>query len=565
MASPNFGVGFVGDPNPASVGFAESIPTCTSGIPITRDFDLSPDCIEMLHSPLQNQTNMDQKLLEANLIGDLAEMRNGALGYALGLSHRENSFTYTPDNLIRNGSLAETVAGTFPNTISQGKFDVSEIYGELLIPIIADGPPGVESFSVELGGRISEWSMPQVDKVETYKALIDWTIVPRYRLRGGFNRAMRAPNLAELFLGRSQVFQSQPTLYGDQCSQNSSLVGPFSATAAISGAAQAAHTLAICRALMGPTGAFEYYDNRLITDQPTNTGFFITAGTQNSFGNPNVREEQADTFTLGMVMDVHENWTLTVDYYTIEIEDMIAIESPDTAYERCLSLALNPTGDPTSPACVQVTRSPFNGGVSNLDLTFTNQGKATVSGVDLQLNGTRMLENGGLNFAFVANYNIESETQDRPGLSTIDWAGTRGCALQIQCQQYDYRLFSTVNYARGPWTATLRHQFFPSLKDATFAEGALGIPNPLGNINDSYQLFYVGGSFSFRDQYTLSFGIENLLDEEPPLVGGNPNNARFPIPPSPIVAVGTANFGAGGSAVYEPLGRRGFVGFSMSF
>jgi outer membrane receptor protein involved in Fe transport len=316
---------------------------------------------------------------------------------------------------------------------------------------------------------------------------------------------------------------------------------------------------------MGTTGAFEYYDNRPITDQPTNTGFFITAGTQNSFGNPNVREEQADTFTLGMVMDLHENWTLTVDYYTIEIDDMIAIESPDTAYERCLSLALNPTGDPTAPPCALIVRNSFNGGASNLDLTFTNQGKATVSGVDLQLNGMKMLGNGGLNFNIVANYNLASETQDRPGLSTIDWAGTRGCALQIQCQQYDYRLFSSVNYFTGPWTVTLRHQFWPSLLDATYAEGAAGNPNPLGNINDSYQLFSLAGTYAFRDRYTLSFGIENLLDEEPPLVGGNPNNARFPIPPSPVVSVGTANFGAGGSAVYEPLGRRGFVGLSMSF
>jgi outer membrane receptor protein involved in Fe transport len=564
MASPNYGVGFVGDPNPASVGFAEGIPTCTSGIPITRDFDLSADCIEMLHSPLQNQTLVDQNIVEGNLVGDLLEMRSGPLGYAVGLSYRENSFTYLPDNLIRNGSLAETVAGTFPNTVSDGEFDVSEIYGELLIPLIADGPPGVEAFSLELGGRISAWSMSQVDQVETYKALIDWTIMPRYRLRGGFNRAMRAPNLGELFLGRSQVFQSQPTAYGDQCSQNT-LVGPFSANPAVSGAAQAAHTLPICRALMGPTGAFEYYDNRPITDQPLNVGPFITAGTQNSFGNPNVREEQADTFTLGVVMDFHDNWTLTVDYYTIEIEDMIAIESPDTAYERCLSLALNPTGDSTSPACLQVTRNPFNGGVSNLDLSFTNQGKAKVEGVDLQLNGTLMVANGGWNLSFVANYNLASETQDRPGLSTIDWAGTRGCALQIQCQQYEYRLFSTVNYFRGPWTATLRHQYWPSLKDATYAEGLSGPPNPLGNINDTYQLFYAGGSFSFNDRYRLTFGIENLLDEEPPLVGGNPNGPRFPVPPSPIVSVGTANFGAGGSAVYEPLGRRYFVGMSMNF
>jgi outer membrane receptor protein involved in Fe transport len=564
LASPNYGAGFVGDPNPFATGFAEGIPTCTSGIPIVRQFNMSSDCIEMLHAPLQNQTNVDQSILEANLVGDLIEMNAGPLGYALGLSYRENSYRYTPDNLIRNGSTADTIAGTFPNTISGGEFDVSEIYGELLIPIVSDGPRGVEHFNIELGGRVSDWSISQVDKVETFKALIDWAITPNYRIRGGFNRAMRAPNLGELFIGRSQVFQSQPTLYGDQCSQNAG-VGPFSANPAISGQAQADHTYAICRLLMGQTGAEEYYDNRPITDQPTNTGFFVSAGTQNSFGNPNVYEEQADTFTLGVVMDFLENYTLTVDYYNIEIEDMIAIESPDTVYQQCLSLQFNPGGDPNSAACSRISRNQFSGGASNLDLTFTNQGRAEVAGVDLQLNWGRMFSTGGLNVSVVANYNLKSEIQDRPELATIDYAGTRGCGLQIQCQQYDYRLFSTVNYFRDAWSVTLRHQYWPSLLDATYADGVIGTPNPLGSIDESYQLWYLGASYSISDRYTLRFGIENLLDEEPPRVGGDPNNARFPIPPSRLVVTGLANFGAGGSAVYEPLGRRGFVSMTMDF
>ncbi len=564
MATPNYGVGFVGDPNPFSTGFAEGIPTCTSGMPIVRNFNMSEDCIEMLHAPLQNQTNVDQQILEANLIGDLIDMPAGPLGYAVGLAHRENSYRYIPDNLIRNGSTADAIAGTFPNTISGGKFDVSEIYGELLIPIVADGPAGIQSFTVELGGRVSDWSIPQVEQVTTYKALVDWTIAPRYRLRGGFNRAMRAPNLGELFLGRSQAFNAQPVLYGDQCSQNSR-VGPYSGNPAVSGEAQAARTVEICRALMGSTGAFEYYDNRPITDQLTNTGFFVSAGTQNSFGNPNVREEQADTFTLGVVMDFLDDWSLTVDYYTIEIEDMIALESPDTVFERCLSLELNPAGDPTTPACMQIVRNQFTGNRANIDLTFTNQGKATVSGVDFQLNGTKMLGDGGLNVNIVANYNLESTTQDRPGLSELDWAGTRGCALQIQCQQYDYRIFSSVSYFRGPWSLTLRHQFWPSLLDASYAEGVTGPVNPLGTIDESYQLFYVGGSYTFGENYTLTVGIENLFDENPPRVGGDPNNSRFPIPPSHMVVVGNANFGAGGSPVYEPLGRRAYVTLSMNF
>jgi iron complex outermembrane recepter protein len=563
IASPNYGVAFVGDPNPASVGFAEGIPTCTTGMPIVRDFLPSEDCVKMLHAPLQNQTDVTQTVVEANLVGNLAEMRAGPLAYALGATRRENGYEYLPDNLLQNNSLAETVAGTFPNTDSRGEFDVSELYGELLIPLISNGPRGVEHLNLELGGRISDWSMPQVNDLQSYKALIDWAITPRYRVRGGFNRAHRAPNLGELFIGRSQRFASLPYVFGDQCSQNHQQ-GPFSANPAVAGPEQAAQTEAICRALMGPTGAFEYYDNRPVTDQPDGLGFFSNPGTQNTSGNLNVSEEKADTLTLGVVMGFLENWTLTVDYYQIEIDDMIALASPDSVFETCLSVARNPTGSPNAPACQQITRNPFSGGAANIDLSFTNQGRAKVSGVDLQLNWARMFGSGGLNLNMVANYNLKSETQDRPDLNTIDWAGTSGCGLQIQCQGYDYRMFTTASYMKGPWSVTLRHQFWPSILDASFADGVGATPNPLGNV-EAYQLFYLGGSYSFGDKYTLRFGIENLFDKDPPFTGGNPNSARFPTPPQRVISRGLLDFGQGGSAVYDPLGRRGFISMTMDF
>src|SRR5690606_20118171 len=270
--------------------------------------------------------------------------------------------------------------------------------------------------------------------------------------------------------------------FGDQCSQNNQ-VGPFSANPAVAGAAQAAHTEAICRAIMGQGGASAYYDLRPISEQP-DPG---SPGALNSFGNPNLQEEQADTFTLGVVMDFLNDWTLAVDYYTIEIKDMIALIGPDTVYETCISLSKNPTGDPTTAACRQLIRNPADGEATNIDLNFTNQGRAKVSGLDLQLNWTRMLANGGLNVNMVANYNILSETQDRPDVNTVDHAGTDGSALQIECQGYDYRLFTTVNYFRGSWSVTLQHQFWPAILDGTYAQGLppSTVPDPYGGVKDS--------------------------------------------------------------------------------
>ncbi|HLF12218.1 MAG TPA: TonB-dependent receptor, partial [Gammaproteobacteria bacterium] len=543
MASPNYGQNAIFDPNPEIVGFAESIATCTSGLPIIDTRAVTSDCAVMLSPDLKNKREVTQSILEANLVGDLAEMPAGPLQYALGATYRENGYSFEPDNLSQNQNFIDPIAGLFPNEDSFGEFDVSEIYGELLIPLASGSAVG--DFNLELGGRLSDWSMPQVDQVTTYKALIDWSMTPRYRLRGGYNRALRAPNLGELYSGRTQIFGGVPSVFGDQCSELN-VAAPVGVGNPNISQAQRDQSRAICVAKMGTLGAQTYYiDNAAF--QPTVGG----VGIQNGTGNPNLREEAADTFTIGMVMDFHENWTLIVDYYSIEIEDMIAIESGDSVYQRCLGIGENSAGDPNTPACQLIFRNPSSGAAANIDLIYTNLGLAKMEGIDFQVNWSRMLANGGFNMNMVANYVLASETRDRPDLSTTDWAGTDGCSLQIECQGYDYRVFTTFNYFRGDWNFSLRHQFWPALDDGTCITAPTSPGCIYGGVQEDYQLFAVSASYTFNDKYTLRFGIENLLDEEPPCIDPNPLNAAYPIP-----CVRGQGFGFD-AATYDPLGRRG--------
>ena len=321
LASPNFGHGFIGDPNPYVTGFAESIATCTSGFPVLQIFTISKDCITAVSPDLKNKENIKQTVLEGNLTGDLAQMKAGSLSYALGVDHREDSYSFEPDNLSQNQNFIDPIAGLFPNENSGGKYNVNELYGELLVPIIAKGPKGVEHFNLELGARTSDWSIPGVKELTSYKALVDWGFTQKYRFRGGINRAHRAPNLGELFSARTQIFGGPASAYGDQCSQvNSS--GPFSANAAISGNAQAAQTLAICKALMGTLGTSTFYGTpNPVVGTVVNTSQMTAGGTgiQNQLGNKNLSEEDSDTLTIGVVMDIAKDWQLAVDFYNIEI------------------------------------------------------------------------------------------------------------------------------------------------------------------------------------------------------------------------------------------------------
>ncbi len=135
---------------------------------------------------------------------------------------------------------------------------------------------------------------------------MDWGISPRYRIRGGWNRAFRAPNLGELYITRTQVFGGFGTR--DWCSTNLDARVAFSATANKAGsgsAQQVAQSQAICQQLMGVQGSDFYYSPSRTQDTVGGTGV------SNTFGNTNLREEQADTFTLGVAMDILEDFRLT--------------------------------------------------------------------------------------------------------------------------------------------------------------------------------------------------------------------------------------------------------------
>ena len=307
---------------------------------------------------------------------------------------------------------------------------------------------------------------------------------------------------------------------------------------------------------MGTTGAFEYYDNRLLGQQPT----VGNTGVSNSFGNRNLREERADTYTLGMVMDVHENVTLTVDWYEIEIQDMIALEGPDAIYQRCLSLAFNPAGDPNTQACQLVNRDPANGAPSNVDRTFTNQGRAVMSGVDVQIDWMRDLWGGQFGLNSVANFGLKSITQDRPDLAEVENAGVNSCSLQIQCQRYDYRVFSTLSFFKGAWNASLRHQYWPELEHNTCALAPTSDACLYSSYPDQH-LFSATFGYTFAEKYRLSLGIENLFDKDPPCVGAEPNRVPYAFTCEHASQVAGDQF----DSTFDVLGRRYFVSMTMDF
>ncbi len=545
---PNWGTGFYAQGNSGvpGNGFSGGVATCTSGMPVfVNRSEISQDCLKAVFVTLNHQSLMDQKFVEANVQGHLVNMPAGEARFSAGVHSRTNSYYYIFDPLQTEESYLDNPEG-FPADNTQGETSVKEMYGELLVPLIKD-KPAARHMNLELGYRYSDYKLQ--GGVDTWKALIDWGITPTLRFRGGKQLATRAPNIAELFQANTQSWYVSGT--GDPCGLNSNAV--YGANKNVNPNYQQA--IALCSARMGPAGAAQFYDPSTL--QPN--GFFWTPFV-NATGNPKVNPETADTLTAGFVWSPNsgheklDGLNVTVDYYTIDLKDMISVEPAEVVYQACLSAESNPTADPNNPACLRIFRNPSSGGAAPTTVSYINAAFAKVAGVDVTANWQTNLAGGNFGVNFMITDLLREETQATPGSPVIDWKGSLGpdAGTSLNNGAYDYRTFTTVSYGRSMWNLGLRWRHLPSAIDATQAVTPLSTQT---GAMESYDVFDLSGSWNATRRATVRFGIQNLFDTAPVWTGG-----RTAADNNPSTGSGTTEAG-----FYDILGRQFYVGINANF
>jgi outer membrane receptor protein involved in Fe transport len=347
----------------------------------------------------------------------------------------------------------------------------------------------------------------------------------------------------------------------------------------LNGAAGAAHARTVCEALMtrdsadagvAPnTGVAAYYGDPASEDPDPGS-----AGTSVVRGNPTVQPETANTYTVGLVLTSPfqgnaflEGFTASFDYYQIEIEELISVTDVPPLFNDCLGLTTNPGIELDRFSCVAIVRDPLDGSGLFIDRTYTNAGRAKLSGVDIQITWRGEFDELGLDFIpgsasvnILATIPVEQITQANPTAPEVDAVGTQYSNLGVGGGGYEYTTLTTFNYFVGDWTATLRWQYSPSIESAQYATNpattSIGVPT-------GASLFSLSGSYRVNNVFTLRAGVDNLFDTLPPCAGGDPTNARFPM----ACVRGLGGFGSSGAGAgaYDVLGRRFFVGVNASF
>lgn len=560
MQEPNFGQGFEQSSNvgPPDFGFGGATATCTSGLnPFAWD-SVSQDCFDAITADIDTKQVMEQSVWELNLQGGAGQLPAGQVRAAVGASYRENVYTFQNDTLVTGGrSFLEQAAGLFPAGSSAGSIDATEAYFEFLIPVLSD-KPGVQQLDLEVGARASDYNT--TGKSETYKLMFDWRTTDSVRFRGGFNRAERAPNVAELFLAAEQSFAFAAG--GDVCSVNN--LQPWGANSQ-QNPENWDDVVRLCGQLMEATGDVtadeQFYGISAAAvaagQAPTTTqasgGAFLFPTT---VGNATLAPEEADTWTVGTVIDLpfdglFSDMRISLDYYKIEVADAIGEQSADIVMRQCVDAAFNPTFDINSPFCDGFRRNA-TGNIGDLQRTFFNNGRFETSGVDLLVDWSFDAGPGTFNLTSLVNVLIDMESAELPTDSLTDFAGTLGPSQNgLNGSAYDFRALSTFGYSfEGGLDLSLRWQYLPSID----AEIAATVPNTTVEGPSSYNLFDLLGRYQLTDSVGLRFGIENVLDEEPRIMGRDPGAV---LPNLPGGTFNTNN--------YDINGRRVYFGANVSF
>jgi len=403
--------------------------------------------------------------------------------------------------------------------------------------------PLVKHLNLELGARYSSYDT--AGGIWTYKTLVDWSVNDSLRIRGGYQLANRAPNTAELYLGSSTSVVGFAG--GDPC-----LVNTLNSWGNLPSNPNQAKVVALCKAINAASG----FPNAPYNSDPTKLygpfAFNFPFELAIASGNPNLKNEEAKTKTLGFVLKspfegLLERASLSVDWYQINITDAIAQGDSLAVYANCFNAdgASNPTYA-LIDSCKLIARDQ-DGYRATVITPYLNLGGIQTSGVDVQINWPFNALGGKITLNTVVNYLDYFRDQQTTKDPFIDRTGTLSGLGGGPGGNFKYRIFSTASYMHNDWTAGIRHTFLPSIRSASYPTNHATTVQGAS----SYSNFAAFGSYTLSKHVSLRGGIDNLLDKDPEIVGRNPGI--------------TNAFGATSPGFYDPIGRRYYLAAEINF
>jgi outer membrane receptor protein involved in Fe transport len=484
---------------------------------------VTAEALAYLQVPLLQRGEAIQQNVVGTITGDTGlrmPSAETALQVAVGVEYRRDEINSVVDENFQTGNASGQGGPTLPLS---GVTDVVEIFGEARFPLV-ENAPFADLLSIDAAYRYSDYLSGVT--TDTYKVGVEWAPTEDFRIRGSFQRAVRAANVIELFTSQGfGLFDADDDPCGlddggDGIASVAACVGanPWQVTAAQYGSA----------GLNSPAGQYN--------------GLFG--------GNPNLNPEEADTFTAGIVLTPSflRGFSLSVDYFDIEVVNLVSTTGATNTLNDCYF-------NGTLASCQRIVRNPGTGqlwiGAGRVEDLNTNIGGLQTSGVDINASYAFEIGSmGGINLHLVGTYLEELITDPgaATGVAPYDCKGSFGAAL-CGTPNPEWRHRFRVEW-NTPWNLDLFGTWRHYSEVQRVSAANVYIPNTLDSDFDAQNYFDLSGNYALFENTNIRFGVNNVFDEEPPISAN----------------VG-AGFGNGNTypQVYDALGRWVFAGVTVDF
>jgi iron complex outermembrane receptor protein len=468
-----------------------------------NNLGISQACAKYLLVSTASLTDQRMHVVEASATGDVFKLPAGPVKAAITLDYRRDAVHFTPAPIAQDGDIYVVA----PPGGLDGTIAVEEASIELAVPVLAD-IPFVRSLDTDFGYRYSDYNL--AGGVSTYKASAIWKVAGGFSLRAGYEHAVRAPNLMELYANGSNGAGGAigfPPNGGEPCDVRSTArAGPSGAQIAT-----------LCVATGVPVSFINSYQ------YPTSTISSLTSGSRN------LKPETAKTITAGAVLQPKSTnaflrgFSATVDYYNIKITNLISILTAPEVLAKCYNIdGSNPTYAPANQFCQQLRRDPTNGNLISVTLSRANFGALQTSGVDVQLMWSIGADDIGLS-SNLGHFSIRTQlnflgsyrTQLTTGAPYVERRGT--IDINNNRPLPKWQAFTTFDYTVGPIDIGLNWRHLPKIVDVTTVTAPASPLAPTGK----YDLFDLNVGISLTSKISLRAGIRNLFDRDPQIVTGN--------------------------------------------
>lgn len=482
----------------------------------------SPQAVAWANAQTSTDSKVKQTVIAGNMTTSLFDLPAGPVGLAVGGEYRKEESLFVQDAAGASGALFFNAIGT-----RGGEYDVTEVYGEIAIPLLKD-LPFADTLSVEAAGRYSDYS--SIGGVYQWRLAGEWAPVRDVRFRINHGTAVRAPNIVELYSPQSRNFT---TAAQDPCDS-----AQFRGATPAQQAARRVNCAAMIPGYDPNTFVSSFGQGR--ASLPLLQG-----------GNPNLSEEEAETEQIGVV--IQPRWTpglqLSFDHFRYDLDGYISTVPINTALTLCYDSA---QAVASNPACANIIRDASGaatgtvGGVTEVLLTNQNIAKVRVQGYDASI-------------AYTANVaDLLAGGEYDMGRLQLRLDVTRTFEWRFKGSDVDaFRNYAGfVSFAAPEWKAAFNANYTFKKLGLGWQTTYYGEMSPTEAFSPSQLSPYfvpeyfkhdVRASYAVNDMIAVRGGVLNLSDERPPYL--------------PEVYTGTGT----GSSQYDNRGRFFYVGATLRY